>query len=110
MHIKYNERDLLRKKNQEGKLNKSGLGQKKLSTSLLLCFSMRLHAKCHVNSPIDKAIICFSGFGVIFILSTIDLIGLNVVLAVTEAGMCHLLLFAVDITLKYNKNLMKCNV
>ena len=65
---------------------------------------------CHVNSPIDKAIICFSGFGVIFILSTIDRIGLNVVLAVTEAGMCHLLLFAVDITLKCNKNIMKCNV
>lgn len=35
--------------------------------------------------------------GVIFILSTIDLMGLNVVVAVTEAGMCHLLLFAVDI-------------
>lgn len=52
------------------------------------------------NLPIDSAIICFSGFGVIFILSTIDLMGLNVVFAVTEAGMCHLLLFAVDISLK----------
>ena len=49
------------------------------------------------HSPIDRAIISFSGFGVIFILSTMDLMGLNVVLAVTEAGMCHLLLFAVDI-------------
>lgn len=52
------------------------------------------------NSPIDSAINCFSGLGVIFILSTIDLMGLNVVFAVTEAGMCHLLLFAVDISLK----------
>ena len=45
----------------------------------------------------------FLGFGVIFILSTIDLMGLNVVLAVTEAGMCHLLLFAVDMSWKKNK-------
>ena len=46
----------------------------------------------------DRAIICFAGLGVIFILSTIDLMGLNVVLAVTEAGMYHLILFAVDMT------------
>ena len=52
------------------------------------------------NSPIDRAIIFFSGFGVIFILSTMDLIGLNVVFAVTEAGICHLLLFAVDMPSK----------
>ena len=51
------------------------------------------------NSPMERAIICFSGLGVIFILSTIDLMGLKVVLAVTEAGMCHRLLFADDMTL-----------
>ena len=51
-----------------------------------------------LNSPMERAIICFSGFGEIFILSTIDRMGLKVVLAVNEAGMCHRLLFADDIT------------
>lgn len=53
----------------------------------------------------ERAIICFAGLGVIFILSTIDLMGLNVVLAVTEAGMYHLFLFAVDIPKRKKDNL-----
>lgn len=40
----------------------------------------------------ERAIIFLFGLGAIFILSTIDLMGLKVVLAVTEAGMCHPLL------------------
>ena len=57
-----------------------------------------------INSPMERAIICFSGLGVIFILSTMDRMGLKVVLAVTEAGMCHLLLFAVDMSLLTRRN------
>lgn len=68
-----------------------------VSSLLTLFFISDTKEIYHSNLPIDRAIIFFVGFGVIFILSTMDLIGLNVVFAVTEAGICHRLLFAVDI-------------
>lgn len=59
-----------------------------------LCLFKSQTAKHPINSPMDKGIIGFSGFGVSFSFSTISLITFLVFLEIFEAGTFHDVLFS----------------